>query len=143
MVIIISAIAILTILVLFAISTFHDYPSVVTAVLAQKETAPIANAGPDQIVHANEIITLNGNNSFDSDGDPILGYHWSSVGWALGLFVGPGSSYYGYANGKIVQVQIPNVDAPRDISIQLTVSDGKYNSNPPDTVVLHVLPMGQ
>ena len=78
---------------------------------------------------------------FDSDGDPILSYHWTSI-WALGLFVGPGSSYYGYANGKIVQVQIPNVDAPRDISIQLTVNDGKFNSNPPDTVVHPCLTCG-
>jgi hypothetical protein len=108
--------------------------------LAQSETAPIANPGPDRTVHATDIITLDGNRSFDRDGDPIIKYHWE-VSWPPKLFVGSTANFYGMsAEGKTVTVQIPNVNVPTDFRIALTVSDGKYNSNPPAILTLHALP---
>lgn len=108
--------------------------------LAQSETAPIADPGPDRTVHATDIITLDGSKSFDRDGDPIIKYHWEARGFQK-LFVGSTSTLFGLgAEGKTVTVQIPNVNVPTDFPISLTVSDGKYNSNPPAILTLHALP---
>jgi len=41
--------------------------------------APIANAGPDQVVSKGETITLNGNASSDPDGDRLI-YSWTAPG---------------------------------------------------------------
>jgi hypothetical protein len=109
--------------------------------LAQSETAPIANPGPDRTVHATDIITLDGSRSFDRDGDPIIKYHWEEQGWPHKIFVSSTATFFGMnAEGKTVTVQIPNVNVPTDFRVSLTVSDGKYNSNPPAILTLHALP---
>ncbi|HEY7080513.1 MAG TPA: hypothetical protein VH500_12475, partial [Nitrososphaeraceae archaeon] len=58
------------------------------------------------------------------------------------LFVGSTSDSIGHsAEGKTVTVQIPNVNAPKDYTVELTVSDGKFESNPPASLTLHVQPV--
>jgi hypothetical protein len=107
----------------------------------KKETAPIADAGPDQTVHGADIVTLDGSKSYDPDGDQIIKYHWvGNQNAPCGIFVGPGSQLCS-ADGKKITVEIPNVKVPTDISFDLTVGDGKYDSNPPSVVTLHALPL--
>ena len=48
----------------------------VTHTVTTNNTAPVANAGPDQSVAVNDVVTLNGTGSTDVDGDPLT-YSWS------------------------------------------------------------------
>ena len=86
-------VGIMSMLILVTFSIIYNYDCFVPPVLAQQETAPVANAGADQIVHANDIITLNGSKSFDPDGDTIINYHWEGPPFSM-LFVTPGSPAY-------------------------------------------------
>ena len=54
-------IVILSMVVLVATGTFHYYPSfLVGTCSSERNRTNSLNAGPDQIVHANDIVTLNG-----------------------------------------------------------------------------------
>jgi hypothetical protein len=134
-----------SVLIMLSITDNYHYGLFAQIALAQSETAPIANPGPDRTVHAADIITLDGSRSFDRDGDPIIKYHWDAQYSfpPLHLFVGSNVNILGStAEGKTVTVQIPNVNVPTDFRVSLTVSDGKYNSNPPAVLTLHALPIG-
>ena len=37
---------------------------------------PVANAGPDAIVHVGEVVSFDGSLSIDLDGGQIVYYHW-------------------------------------------------------------------
>ena len=56
--------------------------SQVTAIVIVRvgaNNAPVANAGPDQIITASFDATLDGSRSYDPDGDPIT-YSWRYIG---------------------------------------------------------------
>jgi hypothetical protein len=112
---------------------------VVIALTPRKETAPIADPGPDITAHGADIITLDGSKSFDRDGDPIVKYHWSSC-YGYELFVDQTGLISCNAEGKTVTVQVPSVKQTTDFGVDLTVSDGKFNSNPPAHLTIHALP---
>jgi RHS repeat-associated protein len=98
-----------------------------TVVVSTGNTAPVANAGPDQTVFVNRFAQLNGSLSSDIDGDTIS-YHWSIISKPL---------------GSIAALDDPNavnpifqVDEPGTYVLELIVSDGKADSKP-DTVSIN------
>jgi K319L-like, PKD domain len=48
--------------------------------LNYQETGATADAGPDQFVHLNSTVTLDGTKSFDDNDDPIDSYSWVQTG---------------------------------------------------------------
>jgi hypothetical protein len=49
-----------------------------TVILSTGNTAPVANAGPDQTAVVTQVVSLNGAGSSDADGDPLT-YAWTFV----------------------------------------------------------------
>jgi RHS repeat-associated protein len=89
-------------------------------------SAPLANAGPDQTVRVTELVTLNGRASSDPDGNPIT-YAWS-------LTNRPAGSTAVLAGANTVAPTF-TVDKPGSYVASLVVNDGKLNSAP-DTVTI-------
>jgi hypothetical protein len=95
----------------------------------------------NQTVHAADIVTLDESKSYDPDDDQIIKYYWDgNLNAPCGIFVGPGSTFCG-ADDKKITVEISNIRFPTDIKFELTVGDGKYDSNPQSVVTLHALPL--
>jgi hypothetical protein len=92
-------------------------------------TAPVANAGPDQTAFVTDTVTLNGSGSGDPDSDPIT-YSWS-------FSSKPAGSSAALANPTTVN---PNfvVDKAGSYVVQLIVNDGQLDS-PPDTMTVSTL----
>ena len=89
-------------------------------------TAPVADAGPDQTVRVGHTVTLDGSHSTDVDGDRLQ-YRW--------LFDGqPRGSHAVLSDPTLVH---PTFVADRRgiYMVQLIVNDGKTNSTP-DTVAI-------
>jgi hypothetical protein len=82
-------------------------------------SAPVANAGPDQTVAVTETVTLDGAGSADVDGDPLT-FAWSFVSQ-------PPSSTAELANPSAVSPSFV-VDAPGTYVVALVVSDGTLQS---------------
>ena len=91
---------------------------------------PVADAGPDQTVNGNQMVTLDGSGSHDPDGDPLT-YLWQQ------------------AAGDPIQVTLsdptavnptftaPNVSQNTALTFNLVVNDGHVDS-PADSVVITV-----
>jgi len=96
-------------------------------------TAPIANAGPDQIGYAGQPVTLDGTGSSDPESDPIT-YHWAFVS------VPPGS---GVTNGSLTGADTATPAFTPDINgsylLALVVNDGQLDSQA-DQVAVYVSP---
>lgn len=101
-----------------------DTPSSVPDV----NTAPVADAGPDQTATVGETVTLDGSASSDADSDPLT-FLWSVAGR-------PGGSTADLTNADGEQPSI-TPDLAGSYDIQLIVNDGKRDSNP-DTVSVAV-----
>ncbi len=82
--------------------------------------APVANAGADQNITVDQLVTLNGSGSYDPDGD-ILSYEWTSS-----------------INGKLgIDMVIKNLEFDEGIhTITLKVSDGELSDT--DTCIVRV-----
>jgi hypothetical protein len=93
----------------------------------QINRAPVANAGPDQLVAPNQLVQLNGALSSDLDAD-LLNYHWTAP---EGIVLS-GSTI---ANPEFIA---PNVTSDTEYTFRLKVSDGKTES-PEDEVIIKVL----
>ena len=88
--------------------------------------APIAKAGPDQSVDQNALVTLDGSNSFDPDGDNIT-YAWTQTSGTtatLSSMTSSGPTFTPPAAGTY--------------TFSLTVNDGNLDSEV-DTVTITVL----
>lgn len=85
---------------------------------APTNTSPVALAGSDQIAYVNDTIVLNGENSFDPEGDS-LSYTWEQI-------YGPPTDLL---NDNAPQISFSPATAGTYI-FQLTVSDGELLSEP-------------
>ncbi len=99
-----------------------------TVTITTGNTTPVAEAGPDQSVAMQTLVTLNGIGSQDSDGG-VLTYQWT-------LESQPEGSTISLLNPTFAQSTfIP--DLPGTYVVQLVVSDGLVLSQP-DTVAITV-----
>ncbi|MDS4041712.1 MAG: PKD domain-containing protein, partial [Candidatus Competibacter sp.] len=97
-----------------------------TVTVSTENTAPVANAGPDQSARVESTVTLDGSGSTDADGNPLT-YRWS---W-LDYPVGSGATLSDPAAVK------PSfgVDKAGAYTAQLIVNDGTVDSDPDTTTV--------
>ncbi len=92
-------------------------------------TRPLADAGPDQSVLTNELVTLKGIDSFDVDGDPLT--------WAWSLIATPNGSNVQFGDATAVSPAF-TPDLEGQYVAQLVVNDLEANSNP-DSVVINAV----
>jgi len=100
-----------------------------TVVVSTENVPPLADAGPDSTVLANDSILLDGNGSSDADSDPLT-FAWSVI-------AAPWDSSAGLSDPAAV-TPILDVDVPGTYVIQLIVNDGAVDSTP-DTVVISTI----
>jgi len=100
-----------------------------TVTVTTLNTAPIANAGPDKSGHVGDLITLDGTDSSDVDGNPLT-YQWS-------LTVKPAGSSAVLSDVTAVNPTFV-VDIFGTYVAQLIVNDGLVNSVP-NTVTVSTL----
>jgi hypothetical protein len=100
-----------------------------TVTISTGNSAPVANAGPDQTVAAGQAVVLDGSGSIDADGD-ALSYHWMLTARPPGsaaAIADPGAAITSFV-----------ADQPGDYVVQLVVNDGELDSAP-DTAVISTL----
>jgi len=95
-----------------------------TVQIDTQNSAPVADAGPDQNVFTTETVTLDGSGSVDVDGDPLT-YRWSLTS------LPPGSATTLSDPAAVMPTFL--VDAPGSYVAELIVNDGSADSAP-DTV---------
>lgn len=91
----------------------------VTITATTANSAPVANAGPDQNIATTTLVTLNGSASSDSDGDTIS-YSWL-------LTTAPTGSNASLSNQTSVSPTF-TADVDGSYVVQLTVNDGIVDS---------------
>lgn len=105
--------------------TVDSAPDTVT--ITTVNSAPVAQAGPDQTIFVAQSVTLNGNGSHDVDGD-LLNFQWSFVNIPSG------------STATLVHPTTPTpnfqVDRPGTYQVQLVVNDG-YEDSAPSTVLIN------
>ncbi|MBT7252451.1 MAG: hypothetical protein HN875_01800, partial [Candidatus Nitrosopelagicus sp.] len=102
-------------------------PDVVNVIVGTvTNSIPIANAGVDQSVESDSVVTLDGSSSSDADGD-IITYHWiQTAGYPTTL-----------SDDTVVNPQLTSPSSGDTLSYMLTVSDGTATSNP-DVINVYV-----
>ncbi|WDE10481.1 PKD domain-containing protein [Thalassomonas haliotis] len=91
---------------------------------------PVADAGENKTVQKGTVISLNGNNSLDPEGE-VVTYAWSLISTGTDVSISDPSS-------EQPQVAIPIVSVDEKLLFQLIVNDGENNSAP-DIVEITVL----
>jgi len=94
--------------------------------ISTQNSAPVADAGPDQSVFFGDTVTLDGSGSTDVDGDPLT-YFWSITSQPSGS--GAALSDPAAVNPTFV------VDVSGTYVVQLIVNDGTVDSDP-DTMTI-------
>jgi RHS repeat-associated protein len=89
--------------------------------ISTRNSAPIAQAGPDQTAQVGVAVTLDGSASTDVDGDPLT-YRWT-------LPVKPAGSQASLNNSSAISPVI-NPDRPGIYEVELIVNDGQVDSAP-------------
>lgn len=97
-----------------------------TVLVATENVPPRADAGPDQSVHAGDVVLLDGAGSSDADGD-ALSFAWS-------LTVRPAGSAAALVNAGSLTASFV-ADLPGEYVAQLVVNDGSVDSAP-DTATI-------
>jgi hypothetical protein len=109
--------------------TVNSLPGTVT--ISTLNSAPVANAGPDQTVFV-FTVTLDGSASSDVDGDPLT-YSWTFISR-------PAGSTATLSGANTVSPSLTADPLGGVYVVQLIVNDGKENSAP-DTVTITVSPL--
>ena len=97
-----------------------------TVTISTLNSAPVANAGPDQTVSVETTVQLDGSRSSDVDGNTLT-YRWALTTRPLG-------SEAVLSDATLVNPTFV-VDEPGDYVVQLIVNDGIVDSLP-DTVII-------
>jgi hypothetical protein len=97
-----------------------------TVTITTRNTAPVANAGPDQTAAVGETVSLNGSASSDADGDALT-YAWA-------LQSAPAGSAAAVASPASVTPSLA-IDRPGTYVVRLVVNDGLV-AGPADTVTI-------
>jgi len=92
---------------------------------------PVANAGQDQDVTVGSLVTLDGRNSYDPDGD-LITYNWT-------IIMVPSGSIADLNNPTSVMPTF-TADVQGEYRISLTVNDGQADSAPIEVVIIATLP---
>jgi hypothetical protein len=100
-----------------------------TVIVSTSNSAPVANAGPDQTGFVTGVVTLDGTASSDVDGD-ALSYHWSLLAQPPGSTTAP-------LNATTATPSL-TLDAAGEYVVQLIVQDGALSSAP-DTMTISTL----
>ena len=90
-------------------------------IISTQDSAPVANAGPNQTVPTNTLVQLSGSASTDVNGNPLT-YSWS-------LTSAPAGSHATLTNATSVDPTF-TTDKKGTFVVQLVVSDGTLNSTP-------------
>lgn len=103
-----------------------------TVTITTENTAPVANAGPDQTLPVTRTVTLDGSRSSDIDGE-ALAFRWRAAATPAG------------SNAQLSDPTIVNptfvIDRPGSYTFELVVSDGRAAS-PPDSVTISTVNSG-
>jgi MYXO-CTERM domain-containing protein len=110
-------------------SLSHSDTVVITVRDVPPNSAPVANAGPDQTVDEGTAVMLDGRGSSDPDAGTTLTYTWTQTG-------GTPTVTLAGANSAQPTFTAPNVTADTQLTFTLTVSDGSLSHS--DTVVITV-----
>ena len=98
-------------------------------VITVNNQSPEADAGDDQTVNTNTLVTLDGSGSSDPDGDLPLSYHWMQTG-------GPAVTL---SDPMAVAPTFAAPDSPTVLTFTLIVTDSLGLPDPtPDEVVVTV-----
>ena len=90
-----------------------------TVVISTNNTAPVANAGPDQHINAGALVNLDGSGSTDVNGD-LLSYQWAFLSRPAGsaaTLSNPATPFPSFT-----------ADLAGSYLVQLTVTDGQASS---------------
>lgn len=98
-----------------------------TMTIDTSNAAPVANAGPDQHVSMNQLVTLDGSSSHDEDGDALT-YRWT--------IISPANTEAVLSDSSAVMPTLTILEHGVYV-VQLIVNDGKVDSVA-DTVNLEV-----
>jgi CSLREA domain-containing protein len=90
--------------------------------------APVANAGPDQVVAVDTVVMLDGSGSYDSDGHMPLTYQWAQAGGLVVLL----------NSAVISQPTFTAPATPAVLTFTLRVTDAYGLASALDTSVVHV-----
>jgi hypothetical protein len=105
----------------------------VTVNVANVNNPPTANAGPEQTVDENTVVTLDGSLSSDADGDPLT-LHWTQVpGYGPTVVLNNADT----VGPSFTAPDVTAVEGTVDLKFQLAVNDGMLDSGP-STVIVHV-----
>ena len=107
--------------------TANSVANQVIITVKQVNKAPTANAGPDQSVLKNTLVTLDGSGSSDPDGNTLT-YQWTA----------PAGITLSSTSAQKPTFTAPDVTVNSDYTFTLVVNDGQVNS-PADQIKITVL----